>query len=90
MIKHYYFSCQPDDLENSMCFQILGYDIMIDASYKPYLLEVNQCPSLRTDSPLDVKIKRGMLIDIMKKLSLSVRRRQQYKIERKAKMTENL
>lgn len=30
MIKHYYNSCQPDDMENSLCFQILGFDVMID------------------------------------------------------------
>jgi len=39
------------------CFEILGFDIMIDSSYKPWLLEVNLCPSLATDSPLDLKVK---------------------------------
>jgi len=29
-LSHAYRSCQPDDLENSMCFEVLGIDIMID------------------------------------------------------------
>lgn len=29
-LHHEYRTCQPDDLENSICFQILGIDIMID------------------------------------------------------------
>ena len=29
-LSHAYRTCQPDDLENSTCFQILGMDIMID------------------------------------------------------------
>ena len=40
-VHHLYRSCQPDDIENSMCFQILGFDIMIDHKLKPSLIEVN-------------------------------------------------
>ena len=29
-IAHTYKSCQPDDIENSMCFEILGFDIFLD------------------------------------------------------------
>jgi tubulin polyglutamylase TTLL6/13 len=29
-LAHSFKACQPDDLENSMSFQILGLDIMID------------------------------------------------------------
>jgi len=45
------------------CFEILGFDILIDSTYKPWLLEVNLCPSLATDSPLDLKIKSSLLAD---------------------------
>ena len=44
-VHHLYRSCQPDDIENSLCFQILGFDIMIDHKLKPQLIEVNQMPS---------------------------------------------
>jgi hypothetical protein len=28
-------------LDNSMCFQVLGFDIMIDSKFRPWLIEVN-------------------------------------------------
>jgi len=40
-LSHLYKSCQPDDLENQLCFQILGFDILIDEDCKPWLIEVN-------------------------------------------------
>ena len=40
-LHHTYKSCQPDDLEGQLCFQILGFDILLDSEAKPYLIEVN-------------------------------------------------
>ena len=60
-LAHAYRSCQPDDLENSMSFQILGLDIMIDSKLKPWLIEVNHLSSFGTDSPLDKKIKFDLI-----------------------------
>jgi hypothetical protein len=45
------------------CFELLGYDILIDSDLKPWLMEVNLSPSLATDSPLDVKIKSNLVVD---------------------------
>lgn len=56
-LAHTYKSCQPEDYANSMCFEILGFDILIDRKLKPWLLEVNHSPSFSTDSPLDRRIK---------------------------------
>jgi tubulin polyglutamylase TTLL6/13 len=78
-LSHTYRSCQPDDLENSLCFEILGFDIMLDNFCKPVLLEVNHSPSFGTDSPLDYKIKSELIHDTMKLLGLSVKRRNYYK-----------
>ena len=70
-LAHTYRSCQPDDVENSMCFEILGFDIFLDESLKPWIIEVNHAPSFVCDTPLDTKIKRGLLIDVISLLNLS-------------------
>jgi len=47
-------------------------------------------PSFATDSPLDYKIKRGLLIDVLKTLCLDISRKKQYKSERMNKIYERL
>lgn len=46
-----------------MCFEILGFDVLIDQNTKPWLLEVNQAPSFQTDSELDLEIKQRVIYD---------------------------
>lgn len=45
------------------CFEILGFDILIDSDLKPWLVEVNLSPSLASDSPLDMMIKSTLVSD---------------------------
>lgn len=45
------------------CFDLFGFDVLIDSDLKPWLLEVNLSPSLATDSPLDLHIKSGLISD---------------------------
>lgn len=46
------------------CFEIYGFDILVDENLRPWLLEVNLSPSLACDSPLDLKIKSHLVSDM--------------------------
>jgi hypothetical protein len=48
----------------SNCFELLGFDVLLDDQLKPWLLEVNLCPSLNVETPLDIEIKTKMLVDL--------------------------
>jgi len=85
-LAHQYRSYQLDDYENSLCFEVLGFDIMLDEKFKPYLLEVNHAPSFATDSPLDEKIKGQVIYDTLNLLGLSQKRKRNYKISNKLRM----
>jgi len=54
-----------------MCFEILGFDVMLDEKLKPWILEVNHSPSFSTDSPLDFKIKKNLIVDVLQLMNLS-------------------
>lgn len=51
-------------------FQLYGFDILIDSNLKPWLMEVNVCPSLSSSSPMDRKIKHTLLVDILNIIGL--------------------
>ena len=65
-------SCEATVLETSKklglhrtnCFDLLGFDVLVDSNLKPWLLEVNLSPSMATDSPLDMYIKSNLLADM--------------------------
>lgn len=73
-----------------MCFQLLGFDIMINKKLVPQLIEVNQMPSFQTDSPLDLKIKKGVINDTIALLNLSIKRRNRVKNQKKQEMQRRL
>mmetsp|Transcript_28949 Transcript_28949/g.43695 ORF Transcript_28949/g.43695 Transcript_28949/m.43695 type:complete len:246 (+) Transcript_28949:421-1158(+) len=47
------------------CFQLFGFDVLIDERLNPWLLEINLSPSLACDSPLDQKIKGSLVTDLL-------------------------
>ncbi|XP_066273904.1 tubulin polyglutamylase TTLL13-like isoform X3 [Branchiostoma lanceolatum] len=71
ILKHNYRTCFPNHIKGSACFEILGFDIIIDRKLKPWLLEVNHSPSFHTDAPLDKEIKEALLYDTLNMLNLT-------------------
>ncbi|KAK2840228.1 hypothetical protein Q5P01_013968 [Channa striata] len=47
------------------CHELFGFDIMLDANLKPWILEVNISPSLHSNTALDVSIKGQMIRDLL-------------------------
>ena len=50
------------------CFEILGMDILIDANYKCWLLEINRRPSLMCQTEAAKMVKTHLINDIFKML----------------------
>jgi len=46
------------------CYELFGFDIVLDSSLKPWLLEVNAGPSLSAPSNLDLHIKHKMAANL--------------------------
>mmetsp|Transcript_9416 Transcript_9416/g.35254 ORF Transcript_9416/g.35254 Transcript_9416/m.35254 type:complete len:854 (-) Transcript_9416:251-2812(-) len=46
------------------CFELFGFDIMLDSKLKAWILEVNISPSLMGSAPIDRKIKGILMADI--------------------------
>ncbi|XP_062948021.1 tubulin polyglutamylase TTLL13 [Cynocephalus volans] len=72
VLRHNYRTCFPQYLSGGTCacFEILGFDILLDHKLKPWLLEVNHSPSFTTDSHLDREVKDALLCDAMTLVNL--------------------
>ena len=46
------------------CFELLGFDILIDSALEPWLIEVNLSCSLGCDSTLDQRVKSTLVADL--------------------------
>lgn len=72
------------------CFELLGFDILIDQDLKPWLMEVNLSPSLATDSPLDLKIKSSLFVDTLNLVGLRKFDRRRDNIAKMKKRANNI
>lgn len=86
IIAHSYKSCHPDEPYNNMCFELLGFDIMLDHKLKPWLIEVNHTPSFTTDTPLDKSIKKSAIRDALKIMNISVENKMKAKNKKRAEL----
>lgn len=54
----------------SSFFEILGFDILLDDTLKPWLIEVNRSPSFNADQELDRIVKHALLMDTLRLLRI--------------------
>lgn len=47
------------------CFELFGFDVLLDDKLKPWVLEVNLSPSLSVESTLDFSVKSRLLSDLL-------------------------
>ena len=52
--------------ENVLCFEIFGYDFIVDNNFKPWILEINDNPGLAISSPVIEKLVPRMLDDALR------------------------
>ena len=74
----------------SNCFEVWGLDVMLDADYRAWLIEVNTCPSLAADSPLDSRVKTSMISDLMNLVGVIPFDLNEYKAEVEARKQARL
>ncbi|CEM26957.1 unnamed protein product [Vitrella brassicaformis CCMP3155] len=53
------------------CFEIYGFDVLLDRDHRAWLLEVNVSPSLSSSSPLDKRIKTALMVDTFNLIRLT-------------------
>lgn len=64
-------STKKYNLHRNNCFEVFGYDVILDSELKPWLLEVNLSPSLACESPLDLTIKSNLLADTFNMIGIN-------------------
>jgi len=65
IIIHSLLSVQKVMINDKHCFELYGYDVLIDTNYMPWLLEVNASPSLTANTVADYEMKFGLLDDVL-------------------------
>ncbi|CAE8658613.1 unnamed protein product, partial [Polarella glacialis] len=70
IVIHSLLAVQKVMINDKHCFEMYGYDILLDTDYKPWLLEVNASPSLTANTAADYDMKFGLLDDLLTLLDI--------------------
>ncbi|XP_052777435.1 tubulin polyglutamylase TTLL7-like isoform X2 [Mya arenaria] len=73
-VLHSYRMCRPGapPASDSVCFEVLGFDVLIDRKLRPWLLEINRSPSFGTDEKIDFDIKSALIEDTIRLLNIKM------------------
>jgi tubulin polyglutamylase TTLL1 len=58
-------ACQSVVINDRHCFELYGYDVIIDEDFKPWLIEVNASPSLAASTRADRLMKAKVINDTL-------------------------
>lgn len=54
-------SVQSVIINDKHCFEMYGFDVLLDSNCKPWLIEINSSPSLTTTTKKDLNLKMDLL-----------------------------
>ncbi|XP_066503559.1 tubulin polyglutamylase TTLL7 isoform X2 [Hoplias malabaricus] len=91
-VLHAYRMCRPGQPpgSDSVCFEVLGFDIILDRKLKPWLLEINRAPSFGTDQKIDYDVKKGVLLNALKLLNIRASDKRRNLAQQKAEAQRRL
>ncbi|XP_053716271.1 tubulin polyglutamylase TTLL7 isoform X3 [Synchiropus splendidus] len=91
-VLHAYRMCRPGQPpgSDSVCFEVLGFDIILDRKLKPWLLEINRAPSFGTDQKIDYDVKKGALLNALKLLNIRASDKKRNLAQQKAEAQRRL
>lgn len=90
VLKHNYHACFPGHDTIQGCFEILGFDILVDWKLKPYILEVNHSPSFHTNEQVDREVKRPLIRDTLTLVSTVLADKKQIMREDRKRVKQRL
>ena len=65
MLQHQYRASFSAREKGFGCYELLGFDVMLDAKLRPVLIEVNHLPSFETSAKIDDLIKSRVIADAL-------------------------
>ena len=72
------------------CFELLGFDILIDDKMKPWLLEVNSSPAMSMETNVDHQVKPPLIKDTINLTSFEPYSEFMEKMKKPVKKTSNI
>ena len=59
-------------LFKTQCYELFGFDILIDAKLKAWLMECNISPALKGSCDMDYKLKSGLVRDVFNLVGIKI------------------